>query len=445
MENFETRGEWWLRGERSNRVAGTLKFDSASGGTVELIGSLTGDQYPADTQSVDTIFGFNGEEYITLKDGLFSSSDSVGENWIAEKVFVEALFDEDIVFNKLSASFPLLEEWAGKNTIRTEPQRPPNDADFDPENFVLPSVHHEPIDPVVADLESAEIKLTFSTKMNNSTYRSTTYTNKTRVVIEPSQELCFRRYLNYYLRNMQQFLCLGMAEPVTPKSVAGYFTRDNGSSEKVDIFTQMSHSPDVSETKHPSKYNFNPTEVDFDTAVSSWFDDLPQAQILRNFYFGTRYNEGMYEENRLLSLVTAIESYHDAVLFPDYRIIDEERFTQFVSKFLDTLPENDELQKRLEGLLRSIGNRPSLRSKIEKFAREYESAIDGLVNIDDLASDATNKRHTLSHGLSSDYDIMDSNTADRLQLLIDACLLDLVGLDSDHINKKLRTNYRYRL
>ena len=85
----------------------------------------------------------------------------------------------------------------------------------------------------------------------------------------------------------------------------------------------MSHSPDVSETKHPSKYNFNPTEVDFDTAVSSWFDDLPQAQILRNFYFGTRYNEGMYEENRLLSLVTAIESYHDAVLFPDCRIIDE--------------------------------------------------------------------------------------------------------------------------
>jgi len=51
----------------------------------------------------------------------------------------------------------------------------------------------------------------------------------------------------------------------------------------------------------------------FEDVLKQWFDSAQFLEPVFNLYFGTLYNRDMYAEQRFLSLVMALESYHRKV------------------------------------------------------------------------------------------------------------------------------------
>lgn len=439
MQTFEYRGEWWLPEDEDDRVAGVLEFNPETGGELNLIGKFGGHVH-GPTGEVEVIHGEVTEgKKVTLRDCFIHQADRTTgtadthmQEVSARKCFSDVLFPGgDIEFDKVKLFFPLLELWSARNTVVT------------PEGGVW-GAEFAQFDPIEATLENASIKFNFENDQHYETWKGIELTQIAYLEVKPDQTLLFDDYLDKYVRQLQQFLCLAIGEPVNPKRVTGYFDSD-GETHAVDVAYQVAYLPEVPERKHPGDLQFNLQEIDFEEALQNWFENSRDAETLHNLYFGTQYNNDMFEENKFLSLVIALESYQD-YLFPDHQLMDSDEFSRLHDQIMDTIPDEAGAKERIDDLLRSIGNKGSLHDQLSMVFYEYEDILAELIEIDDVIRNAKNGRHNIAHGLGNSYDLNDlANTAQKLEVVIEAILLDAIGLDSGSITEKLQQNRQYIL
>lgn len=453
MEEIEYRGEWWIPDpetdewvpeDADDRTAGVLEFDPDNGGELDLIGTLTGIGEPP--KEIDIIHGqvTNGE-FVTLRDCFLSQSGTsisgtTMRNQTAHigQVFSNGLFEGgEPEFTELKLTYPLLEMWTRADTVVQ--QMPPEYDHF--------GAQIESREPVIAKLDDAEVKLSIANKTKNHEWKGVEITQTAQLTIIPDEELTFSEYLNDYVRHIQHFLCLAVGEPVNPDTITGCnpSNDENKDKHKVDIAYQVPHLLEVPEKKHPNKVLFSLKDIEFEHALQQWFENANGAQTLHNLYFGTVYNGDMFEENRFLSLAIAIEGYQ-SYLFPDHRLMAKSQYDDLHDDVMDTIPDDSPVRDRIDGLLNSIGNHPSLRNQIEMVFNEYDDILPEIIDVDDIAKRTTDNRHYLAHALEDGSDSATLGSLARtLQVVIEAFLLDAIGLNSEFIIEKLQQNRKYYL
>lgn len=437
MEELEYRGEWWLADENEeDRVGGILEFDPDEGGNLELIGSF-GDFGSGTFGEYDLIKGHTTDgKIVTLQDCYVNQSGLSGtmqtQSVSVQKVFTGVQFsDGDLELDKVCLSFPLLEMWTATNIIGV------------PDGQMSGAEIGE-FDEIEAELENANIRLNITPSQMMNRYEGMEITQQAYFCIEPDEPLTVSEFINDYIRHLQHFVCLAIGEPVNPTDVKGYFEH-GGETERIQISYQVSDLPEVPNKKHPHKLQFNLRDIDFEEAIQNWFEDAEGAEMTHNLYFGTQYNKTMFEENKFLSLVIALESYQ-SYLFPDHRLMDEDEYSELHDDILDMIPDDAEAKGRIDDLLGSIGNKGSLGDQLEMVFYEHEEILEDLIDMNDVIQDAKNGRHTIAHGLEREYDVSElGDTARLLQVVIEAIFLNAVGLGNEFVKEKLTENRKYIL
>lgn len=452
MDTIEYWGEWWIPVEddegwqptdAEDRISGVLEFDPSNGGELDLMGTLTG--VAGSSADIETIHGKTKDgEFVTLR-GLFdkgtgmSASATVmrSQKFGVSKVFSGALFYDEPEFSEVELTLPLLEMWMRDEVFSIQ----------------LPPTHEklgasiEGVEPITAELENADVKLSLGYNFNKKNWESVEFSQTAKITISPDEKLPFEKILNEYARHIQNLLCLAIGDPIDPVSVVGVNPSEQEGVEehRTDITYRVSHPAEAPESKHPNRVLFSLPDIDFEDTLQRWFENARGAQTLHNLYFGTKYNESMFEENRFLSLAIAIEGFHSH-LFPDHRLMEESNYDDLHEEILEVIPDDTEVENRIDGLLGSIGNHPSLRNKIEMVFSEYDHILSELIDVDRVAKRTTDNRHNLAHALDNGVDTAAvGDLARTLQVVIEAILMDAIGLDSDYIIETLQENRKYYL
>lgn len=453
MDEIEYRGEWWLPDEDTDewvpeddaeRTAGVLEFNPDDGGDLDLLGSLT--DIGEAPREVDTIHGVasNGE-FVTLRDYFVGQSglSAKGTTMRNQQVHVGQVFSNGLYknsgpeFQQLRVTYPLLEMWSRLESVVPK---------FPPEYDTFGAEIHE-VDPISAQFDEVEIKVSVKNNSKKHTWKGIELFQTVQITITPEDELPFSEYLNEYVRHIQHFLSLALGEPLNPDTVVGINPSDQEEKEKhkTDIAYQVSHLHDVPDRKHPNKVLFSLSDIDFEEAIQQWFDSARNAQSLHNLYFGTVYNEDMFEENRFLSLAIAIEGFQ-SYLFPDHRLMPKEPYDELYDDIMNTIPDDSPVRDRIDGLLNSIGHQPSLRDQITMVFNEYDDILPELLDVDDVISRTVKNRHRLAHALEGEFDTAALGSLARtLQVVIEAFLMDEIGLESEFIVEKLQQNRKHFL
>jgi len=253
--------------------------------------------------------------------------------------------------------------------------------------------------------------------------------------------------LNKYVRHIQHFLSLALGKPLNPDTVTGInpSSEEGKKKHKTDIAYHVSHLHDIPDRMHPDKVLFSLSDIDFEKAIQQWFHSARNAQSLHNLYFGTVYNEGMFEENRFLSLAIAIEGFQ-SYLFPDHRLMPKDPYDELHNNIMDTIPDDSSVRDRIDGLLSSIGHQPSLRDQITMVFDEYDDILPELIDVDEIISRTVKNRHRLAHALEGEFDTAALGSLARtLQVVIEAFLMDEIGLENKFIVEKIQENRKYLL
>ncbi|MDL0145519.1 hypothetical protein PNP83_10915 [Halobacterium salinarum] len=77
---------------------------------------------------------------------------------------------------------------------------------------------------------------------------------------------------------------------------------------------------------------------------------------------------------------------------------------------------------------------------------EYDHILSELIDVDRVAKRTTDNRHNLAHALDNGVDTAAvGDLARTLQVVIEAILMDAIGLGSDYIIETLQENRKYYL
>lgn len=453
MKQIEYWGEWWIPNEEYGRAApensadrpvGVLKFNPEQGGELELIGSFGSIGEPS--KQIDTVHGRITEgEFVTLRDcyaqspGFASGSTSMETQIIdVGQIFSKKLFwDGEPEFEQLVVEFPLLEWWYQVDPVTMEMSR----------EGEIEELNLNREDPITAHLEDTIIKLSLRSRINTQISRKFEICQIAQVTIIPEGRLTFDKYRDEYIRHLQRFICLAVDEPVNPRKISGTITNDqeHQSERDVDVVYRSYHTHEISDIKHSARALFHLRDIEFESAIQNWFRSARGAQTLHNLYFGTRYNDEMFVENQFLSLVVAIEGFQ-SYLFPDYQLVSDGAYEDISEVILEAIPESSPVHKRIDGLLDSIGNEPSLKNKVSMVFAEYEDILDELIDVEDISRRGTDCRHKLAHGLDDGVDSTEiGHLARKLQVVVEAFLLDEIGLESEYIIDRLKSNRKFHL
>jgi hypothetical protein len=277
------------------------------------------------------------------------------------KVFTGVLFSGgDLELEQVCLSFPLLGMWTATNTVHV------------PEGKISGATISK-FDSIEAELDNVTIRLNTVPSQSIKQWKGIEITQQAYFCIEPDEPMVFNDYIDDYIRHLQHFICLAIGEPVNPVNVKGYYDHD-GETERMDITYQVSHLPEVPEKKHPHRLQFNLQDINFEESLQNWFRDADGAEMLHNLYFGTQYNKTMFEENKFISLVIALESYQ-SYLFPDHQLMERAEYDELHEEVLNTISDDAAAKERIENLLDSIGNKGSLHKQLSMVFYEYEDIL----------------------------------------------------------------------
>ena len=437
MHEMSYRGDWWLPDNSpDDAVAGELTFNPEDGGELQLIGAFREFNEMNTVTEVETIFGVTTEgNRITLKDcsimldRIASSSATMRtERCRAKEVFVDGHFDGDVLLDRVYLSFPLLENWTQFNAVVR------SDSDRDMLEII-------DIDPLIADVDGTEIKLDVESAGTLNMYRGADITQEVFLCIEPEVALPFETYRDNYIRKLQHFFSLGIGEPLNPSRIKGVVEHDEEEDQDIEIAYPVSRLADPGESIHPHNLNFALGDIDFEEALPIWFANYDAVETLHDLYFATVYHDEMYIRNQFLSLVIALESYHRN-LYNDYYYMEGDEYCELVGWLEEEMPDVAAKPRILDLLRSGMGNEYSLKDRLEEITADHAAVLDGLMDVYTTVRDIRDVRHEIAHGDEEERDLQELHQlSQRMQVIIEVCLLRALGLDEEHIREKMQNNH----
>ncbi|MCU4753475.1 hypothetical protein OB919_16035 [Halobacteria archaeon AArc-curdl1] len=443
MDELELKGEWWLKemAEDSDdiipddAVAGTLSFSPETGGNLELIGGF---YHPfelfkdddEDTNGPVTIHGVSTDgEYVSLLDCMYTNGGANSkditfrtETYEIGQIIRGGFVDKNTRYWKCSFSFDNLDKWTGLRTVAV-----PGDFDVAPG----PSLTAE------ASTDEADIILNVHEDIH---YPVGTPVGRVYFTVYVDQPLTQKEFSSRYIRPLQNLVTLGVGEPVFPTFLNLYSERYGPYESQHKATHRVSYYREQEDISS-QQMDFTLQDLDFETSVKQWHTHYNDVKRLHHNYFGTEYNDKMYVRTQFFSLMSALEAYHRAA-FPDrQKIMTKSVFDRFKSTLFPRIP-SVAARERIENLVNSIGNEPSIGDRLLDITGRHESVFPREYDIESNLSTIKKIRHNIVHSLSEEYTTTEIAEAKiLLRIVVLAVLLDTVGLDDAKSREILKEEY----
>lgn len=453
IEEFEYKGIWWLPDKPKKRISGTLRFAPNEGAILDLTGSFKDIRDINKILKSEIILGIssNGKE-ITLYNcfetkSSFSFPGFPTSSFYADMVFIGAHFQklENIKFKSISVHYLHLDEWANISGFDIQPPLPDREV-------VIKYKAPEPIKASINDDYTIHIIIKAKNPTRSVVQKEVSITQKTYIQIKALEEKSFEEYMKV-MNHIQNFLSLGVMEPVYPLIIEGTaevcktMIKDKPYYPPIKIFYRLTDISTVSKTLLPFNMLFTFRDISdrFEGFLKNWFGKAELLEPVYDLYFGTLFNPRMYLQNQFLSLVQAIESYHRRIM-KNYESPEEEHDKR-IEEILNTIPEKNKewLKSRLE-----YSNEPTLRSRLREIFDEYPEIVNNL--IEDKGAfihKVVVTRNYLTHYDSSLRDQAAEreelyHITQKLKILLEVCLLAQLGFSFDDIKSLISRNKRYQ-
>jgi hypothetical protein len=378
------------------------------------------------------------------KEWSFNSSGFSKSSVCVSMIFVGAHFHEkdDIKFKELLIHYSHLDEWVNISGFNIKLYTQDKDV----------IIEYKRPEPIQANIRDYKISIYFQCipPTISRVQKEANIKQKTYIKIESSEEKEYDEYENI-MYHIQNFLSLGVGEPVYPLEIKGKTEINkkeiNGKIlyPEVRIFYGPPYIHKIRYKKIPSHdmlFTFKDISDRFETFLKTWIEKEDLLKPFYDLYFGTLYNPRMYLEHEFLSLIQAIESYHRRVYGGKY-VTDEdyEKIYDSLISFIDSMEINNKLKKRLEDSLKH-GNEFSLRKRLKDIIKKHEDVIKLFMKNNKARDSFIHKvvvtRNYLTH---YDEDLKESSAKDielyiliqKLKLLLEICMLSELGFSQEEI------------
>jgi hypothetical protein len=457
IEEFEYKGIWWLPNKHKEQISGTLSFTPYEGAILDLIGSFKDIKDMNKMLEPKIILGIssNGKNITLHKCFETKSNLSVPglltSSFYANVVFVGTHFqkNDDIKFKKLSIHYSYLDDWV-------------NISGFDLQHFsdkkevVIKYKLPESIQASIGEDYKIFIDIRATGPTHSIVQKEASIKQRTYIRIEPSEEKSFDEYLNI-MYHIQNFLSLGIMESVHPVAIAGIteankeMIKDRAYHSPVEISYRLSEIPKAPKTLLPSNMLFTFKDISdrFEVFLRNWFEKAGLLEPIYDLYFGTLYNPRMYLEHRFLSLIQAIESFHQRIYGGEY--LSDEDYKDVFDALVNAIPSGvkRDFKESLENKLK-YGNEFSLRKRLKEIFDKYQEILNEFIeNKNAFIEKVVDTRNYQTH---HDEDLKERAASgealyrltQKLKILLEICLLTELGFSSEEIKDLFSRNRRYR-
>ena len=403
IKEFEYKGKWWLPDKPEEQISGTLKYSPVNGAILDLIESFKKNRDRNLLLQPDIILGNSSDdEEITLHKCFetsfnISSRGFTSSSFYANIVIIGQHFPKpkDIKFRNLSVNYQYFEEWSKIGVFSYH--RNPG------ETFKKYEVKYEAPEPVEAKIDNFKISFAHNFNVSGDWLREVNLKRTTFIKIEPEHELHFEEYQNI-LYHLQNFLSLATMRAIYPLSIKATTEQNkiispfsNGKLHypSIDIFYNVMGKEDLSKklTHYDMLFTFEDISGQFETYIQNWFGKADKLKPVYDLFFGTLYNPSMYLEQKFLSLVQAIETYHRRTM-KNFEL-PEEKHEKRIKEILDTAPE---MYKNWLRWKLKYTNEPPLKQRIKDILEAYSEVLDGFISDKKSFVDKTvDTRNYLTH------------------------------------------------
>ena len=450
IEEFEYKGIWWLPDKPEKQISGTLRFTPNEGGVLELMSSFKDIQVEP-----EIILGVssNGKN-ITLQKCFdtktnFNFPGFLTSSFYANVIFIGAHFQklEDIKFKSISIHYSHLDEWVNISGFNIKPPGEEKELII---KYKLP----EPIKADVSNVLKVLINIRATESSPSFVQKEATIKQETEIKIETSEDKSFEDYRRI-MYHIQNFLTLGITEPVHPLAIAGLtgvnkeMIEDKVHYPPVEIFYRLSDIPKSHKPLHPFDmlFTFKDISNSFESFLRNWFEKEDLLEPVYNLYFGTLYNPRMYLEHRFLSLIQAIESFHQRTYGGEYS--SDEDYKVVYDALVNSIPEGvrSGLKDRLKEYLK-YGNEFSLRKRLKEIFDKNQEILDGHIGnkkafiekVVDTRNYQTHHDEERKERAASGEDLY--RLIQKLKMLLEICLLTELGFTSEKIKALFFKEYK---
>jgi hypothetical protein len=215
--------------------------------------------------------------------------------------------------------------------------------------------------------------------------KEATIKQKIEIKIETSEDKSYEDYRKI-IHHIQNFLSLVIMESVHPLSILGLaevnkeMIQDKVTYQLVEVFCRLSDIPKGHKPLRPVDmlFTFEDISDKFETFLRNWFEKADSLEPIYDLYFGTLYNPRMYLEHRFLSLIQAIESFHQRTYGGEY--LSDKDYKVVYDALVTAIPEEvgSDLKDRLKEYLK-YGNEFSLRRRMKEIFDNYQEILDRFI------------------------------------------------------------------
>lgn len=377
-DTFTEDGLWWIAGQESDQVGGTLTYDPADGPKLKLLGMLR--DVVASLNSIDekaTVYGITkrGKRVTLLRamrsDRHLNLPGIAHETWQSNLLIMGVHLESDDldIFSKSYIRFAEIEKWLGHQ---------PFNILHDTEEKSLTVVARKPREVPFATHNEFEVSSVGSLYSSNAPDTRYTIDVISHLGITPSQPKSLNWHLAKAVR-MQQLaaLCTGHYLPLTSLELRGpgeSLGSDLRSSE-VHVYARMIHPERGSRPKHEGPMLTGPELIAFNPqAVQRWFDQYEVFRPAIDLFFTVASQRQMFTNVRLILAIQALEVFHrrtsaEAIMKPD-------DFNAFVYRLIEAIPStaNQRMKDKLKASYLFL-NEPNLSQRLKSIVAELSMAF----------------------------------------------------------------------
>lgn len=457
IEEFEYKGIWWLPDKPKEQVSGTLRFTPDEGAILDLIGSFKDIKNMNKMLEPEIILGVssNGKNITLYKCFETKSSFSLPgfqtSSFYANLVFIDAHFQksEDIKFKSISVRYLHLDEWVNISGFDIKHL-------WEEKEVIIKYKLPEPFQADISDGLKILINIRATGPSLSFVQKEATIKQKTEIKIETSEDKSFEDYRKI-IYHIQNFLSLGIMESAHPLAIAGLtevnkkMMEDKAHYSPVEVFYRLSDIPKRHKPLLPVDMLFTFKDIPdrFEFFLRNWFEKIDLLEPVYNLYFGTLYNPHMYLEHRFLSLIQAIESFHQRTYGGKY--LSDEDYKVVYDALVTAIPEGikSDLKDRLKEYL-NYGNEFSLRKRLKEIFDKHQEILDRfLENKNAFIEKVVNTRNYLIHHDKELKELAANGEelyrlTQKLKMCLEICLLTELGFSSEEIKTLFSRNRRYQ-
>lgn len=395
-ENLVYKGVWFLPENPEHQVSGTLIFEPNSEPHLDLLGILV---QKFSEHDPELILGYSTDGKLITLYKSYESSRSLSSPGLEVSEYTPMYIligkhfnsESDLKFKIIKGRFSNLEQWiniSGFQQVNT---------DYDTHET---KIHYTLPDPIDFTLKSGtKVGLNFT---SHAPYKKNTYTatveQKSEIHIELPKEESFFDIMDN-LMMFQNFLTLATFESAYPISitVVCFDSTDQENFTRVQVIYKPAFNYKANFTKNSSNFflfKYKDIENNFVDIIQKWFELKEKIEPITNLLFESFYHNEVFNENKFLNIIHALESFHRR--FRKNEVLSKIEHSKKIKNLVALVPDES---KSWLGEILAYTNEPNLHKRLEELIEEASNdLLDKIIlNKEQFIKDAKNSRNYYTH------------------------------------------------